>query len=221
MEATSAADSGGPLMARALAMSGFTRAVVAVIGLAVAQAAAAQTSPNEDIAAALRRGDYATALPLIRPLAEKGDARAQFNLGVSYEHGLGVDANPAEAAKWYRLAADQNYSLAQHNLGALYEQGRGVPQDQIEALKWLRLAADRNNAFAQHRIGEFYEAGRGVPQDIVRAHMWFNLSAAQGHEPAAKNRSRLTAAMSREQIAEAQKLAREWKPAETPGTKPR
>ena len=118
----------------------------------------------------------------------------------------------AEAAKWYRLAADQGYSLAQNNLGILYEEGRGVPQDLAEAVKWHRLAADQNNAFAQNRLGALYENGRGVPKDNVRAHMWFNLSGAQGHQAAVKNRDKLTASMDREQVAEAQKLAREWKP---------
>lgn len=198
-------------------MNRIVRATLVAIGLAAILAATlaapVHAGPEEDIAAALSRGDYAAALPLIRPLAEKGDPRAQFNLGVSYEQGWGVEQNLSEAATWYRLAADQGYSLAQHNLGVLYEQGRGVPQDQTEALRWLRLAAERNNAFAQHRLGEFHESGRGMPQDAVRAHMWFNLSAAQGHEPAVQRRDRLTAAMSREQVAEAQKLAREWKPA--------
>ncbi len=186
-------------------------AVFLVIAMCVAAPAGA--APMDDAAAALRRGDYATALKVIRPLAEQGSAMAQFNLGVSYDQGWGVPPDAAEALKWYRLAADQGYSLAQQNLGDIYSSGRGVPQDFAQALKWYRLAADQGNAFAQNNLGLMHEKGQGVPQDIVRAHMWFNLSGAQGHEQGLKNRDRAGASMTREQIAEAQKLARGWKPA--------
>ncbi|MET0873765.1 MAG: hypothetical protein ABWX81_03080 [Pseudolabrys sp.] len=96
--------------------------------------------PLEDADAALKRRDYASALRLIRPLAEQGDANAQYNLGVFYDNGL------------------------------------------------------------------------GVPQDKVRAYMWFNLSAAQGKEGAAAFRDLIARRMTPAQIAEAQRLAREWKP---------
>ena len=96
--------------------------------------------PLEDADAALKRRDYATALRLIRPLAEQGDANAQYNLGVFYDNGL------------------------------------------------------------------------GVRQDKVRAYMWFNLSAAQGREGAAAFRDLIARRMTPAQIAEAQRLAREWKP---------
>jgi TPR repeat protein len=184
-----------------------------VLVIAMCFALPADAAPMDDAAAALRRGDYATALKLIRPLADQGNALAQFNLGVSYDQGWGVPQDAGEALKWYRLAADQGYSLAQQNLGDIYSGGRGVPQDFGEALKWYRLAADQNNAFAQNSLGLMYENGQGVPQDIVRAHMWFNLSGAQGHERGLKNRARAGALMTKEQVAEAQKLARSWKPA--------
>jgi TPR repeat protein len=107
-------------------------AIILVLGFAVPAAA----GPLEDADAALKRRDYANAMRLIRPLAEQGDANAQYNLGVFYDNGL------------------------------------------------------------------------GVPQDKVVAYMWFNMSAAQGREGA----RRMTPA----QIAEAQKLAREWKPTKQP-----
>ena len=96
--------------------------------------------PLEDADAALKRRDYASALRLIRPLAEQGDANAQYNFGVFYDNGL------------------------------------------------------------------------GVPQDKVRAYMWFNLSAAQGREGAAAFRDLIARRTTPAQIAEAQRLAREWKP---------
>ena len=69
---------------------------------------------------------------------------------------------------------------------------------------------------AQFNLGAMYANGQGVPQDYVRAHMWFNLSAAQGNQGAAKNRDIAARRMTPAQIAEAQKLAREWKPTKQP-----
>jgi TPR repeat protein len=110
-------------------------AIILVLGFAPPAAA----GPLEDADAALKRRDYATAVRLNRPLAEQGNANAQYNLGTFYDNGL------------------------------------------------------------------------GVPQDKVRAYMWFSLSAAQGREGAAALRDLIARRMTPAQIAEAQKLAREWK----------
>jgi uncharacterized protein len=93
---------------------------------------AAWAGPLEDANAAYDRGDYATALPLFRSLAEQGDARAETNLGVMYSKGQGVAQDYAAAAKWYRKAADQEYALGQNDLGGLYEAGHGVKKDYAE-----------------------------------------------------------------------------------------
>lgn len=113
---------------------------VAVIILAFSYAESVAAGPLEDADAALKRRNYQTAVRLILPLAEQGNADAQYNLGVLYDNGL------------------------------------------------------------------------GVPQDKVRAYMWFNLSAAQGREGAAAFRDLVARLMTPAQIAEAQRLAREWKP---------
>src|SRR5262245_39691075 len=105
------------------------RTAVAMIVLAAWLLPGPAASQLEDAAAALSRGDYATGLRIVRPLAEQGDARAQYNLAVSYEQGWGVSQDLAEAARWYRRAAEQGYSLAQHNLGEFYRAGRGVARD--------------------------------------------------------------------------------------------
>jgi TPR repeat protein len=79
-------------------------------------------------------------------------------------------------------------------------------------VKWFRKAADQGHAAAQHNLGFMYHNGLGVPQDYVMAHMWFNLAAALGDEKALKTRDALAKNMTSEQITEAQRLAREWKP---------
>jgi len=81
--------------------------------------------------------------------AEKGNAKAQFDLGLKYDTGEGVRQDYAEAAKWYRKAAEQGYAEAQFNLGTMYDEGRGVRQDYAEAAKWYRKAKDQGVAGAQ------------------------------------------------------------------------
>jgi len=168
--------------------------------------------PYEDATAAYSRGDYATALRLLRPLANQGNAAAQNDLGYLFATGHGVLQNYVEAVKWFRLSASQGDVGAQYNLGVMYDNGRGVPQNYAEALNWYRLAADQDHALAQRNLGSMYYKGEGVPQDYVRAHMWLNLSATQGDQDAAKSRDIVAKLMTPAQIAEAQKLAREWRP---------
>ncbi len=84
--------------------------------------------------------------------------------------------------------------------------------DYATALKEWRPLAEQGDALAQYNLGVMYFMGRGVPQDDVQARMWLNLAAAQGHEPARKYRDRLAEVMTPAQVAEAQRLAREWKP---------
>jgi len=79
--------------------------------------------------AAYDRGDYATAVEEWLPIAEQGNADAQYNLGIMYDNGYGVPQDYAEAVRWYRLAAEQGYAKAQFVLGVMYDNGRGVPQD--------------------------------------------------------------------------------------------
>ena len=94
----------------------------------------------------------------------------------------------------------------------MYESGRGVPQSWAEAAIWFRNAADQGLADAQYDLGRTYADGRGVQRDYVRAYLWFSLATGQGDQRAAHSRSILISLMSPAQIAEGQKLAREWKP---------
>jgi tetratricopeptide (TPR) repeat protein len=133
----------------------------------------------DDARAAMTKGreeDYVTALKLLRPLAEEGNASAEQLVGTVYFH----QNNMVEAVKWYRKAGDQGYGQAQRNLGYHYQKGIGV----------LR--------------------------DVVTADMWLNLAAAAGESDAADERDELEKRMSPAQIAEAEKLAREWKPITQP-----
>lgn len=125
-----------------------------------------------------------------------------------YITGQVVQQDSAAAALWFRKAAEQGYDL-----GTLYLHGRGLTQDDTEAVLWFRKAADQGDAVAEFLLGNQYANGKGVPQDYVRAHMWFSLAAAQGEQRAVKTLEMAEPRMTPAQIAEAQKLARDWKPA--------
>ena len=95
--------------------------------------------------AAYKRGDFATALRELSPLANLGYAGAQYRLGVMYERGRGVPQDYKTAVKWYRLAAEQGDALAQQSLGVMYGQGQGVAQDNIRAHMWSNIAASQGD----------------------------------------------------------------------------
>jgi len=110
--------------------------------------------------------------------AEKGDAEAQFKLGVCYEKGQGVMTNCEEAVRWYRMAAEKGNAQAQCNLGDCYAYGRGVAKDGKEAVSWYRMAAVQENAEAQFCLGRCYNIGVGVPKDNRKAMHWFAKAVA-------------------------------------------
>ena len=123
----------------------------------------------------------------------------------------------ATALREWRPLTEQGYADAQFNLGVMYDEGRGVPQDDAEAVKWYRKAAEQGDAGAQYNLGVMYGNGLGVPQDYAQAHMWYNLAASrfppgEDRDKAVKNRDIVAKRMTPAQIAEAQKLARKWKP---------
>ena len=102
--------------------------------------------PKQKTPASSRRADE------LRALAERGDAQAQFNLGVKYANGRGVRQDDEEAVKWFTLAAEQGDASAQFSLGVMYEKGHGVSRDDDEAVKWYRLAAKQGYANAQRNL---------------------------------------------------------------------
>jgi TPR repeat protein len=142
----------------------------------------------EDGITAYGRGDYTTAMRLLRPLAEQDQSS---------------------------FADRITTATAQYLLGTMYYLGKEVPQDHMQAVLWTRRAAEQGHAAAQMSLGGTYLDGKGVPQDRVQALMWFDLAASvydDACEVARKDREDVIAKMTPAQIAEAQRLAREWKP---------
>jgi uncharacterized protein len=184
---------------------------IAIFILAIALALPAQgMSQNSDwLTKAFRKGDYATVLRGLKPLAEQGNAGAQYNLGNMYLFARGVQKDYVEALKWFHQAAMQDHVRAQYNLGNMLRLGTGAAQNYSEAVKWLRKAAEQGYASAQANLGSMYSAGEGVLQDNIRGYMWANLAAAQGNETGTKNREVNAKHMTPSQIMEAKRLSQE------------
>jgi hypothetical protein len=136
---------------------------------------------------AYKCGDYAAALIEFQALANQGNAIAQFFVGSMYRNGEGLVADPGEAARWIRLAAERGMVDAQFALGVMYDDGEGVKRDTAEAVRWYRLAARRGCASAQFNLGECFHQGRGVERSETRAWWWISLAAAQGDPNAQLN----------------------------------
>ena len=154
------------------------RALLRAVALFLALTGAALAGPFEDADAAYIRGDYTTTFRIIRPLAERGDARAQNLLGV------------------------------------LYSLGQGATQDYSAALRWFAMSAEQGNPSALLNLARMYYTGRGI-NDLTRAHMYSNLAAVRlspgsNLETAIAIRNAAEGLMTSRQIAEAQRLAREW-----------
>lgn len=159
-----------------LALSGFV--LVATTAPARADFAAG--------AAAYDAGDDATAMREWAPLAELGDAGAQFALGTLYESGRGVPAVDLEqAVAWYRAAAAQGQPSAQNNLALLYAAGRGVPRNPFTAADLWQKAATAGHPLAQFNLALAYERGLGLPRDYDAAARWYAEAGNRGVADAA------------------------------------
>jgi TPR repeat protein len=166
----------------------------------------------DQAAAAFDKRDYATALKELKPLADKGDARSQYAMGVMAENGFGMPKDLSQAATWYRKAAEQGNTDAQFNLGAMYEHGVGMPVNYAQAARWYRPAAESGDIDALSNLGVLYATGRGVPQDKVLALALYNVSVAfdsNKGSTAARNRQGLANQMSLEQVNQAMALTDE------------
>lgn len=165
-------------------------------------------------------GSTTAALRWLRRAAEAGHAPAQSRLADMLAEGRGIAQDDAEAVQWLNRAAAQGNAEARGRLGAMYLRGRGVPQDFAVAAEWLGAAAEQGDAAAQGLLGTLYAHGRGVAVDQVAAHQWLNLSAATARDIELRTRSAMArdvvaARMSVEEIAEAQRRARDWRPAQS------
>jgi uncharacterized protein len=189
-----------------------TRSLAGVLVVFLCSSSTTMAGDLENGVAAYNRLDSVTAWRLLQPLAERGEAGAQALVGDMYARGLGVTYDGTEAVHWWRRAAEQGDASAQEELATAYFWGDGVEQDHSEAAKWFLKAAVQGATFAQISLAFLYERGEGVGQDFALANIWLSLAAAEGQPVAKTELNRLASKMNSGQVAEAQRLARDWRP---------
>jgi TPR repeat protein len=143
--------------------------------------------------------------------------RLSLIISCLYARGRGVAEDQAHALEWLRDAAEGGHAESQCILGSYYARGFLVPRSYDDAAKWYNKSAVQGCDWAQERLAQLYYLGRGVPSNFVLAHMWASLAMdpvidENAPEPIAQLRDKVESEMTRDQIAEAQRLAKEWSP---------
>lgn len=159
--------------------------------------------------------DYAEAVKWFRKPAEEGLAYPQFEMGFMYLNGLGVKRDDSEAIKWFRKVAERGRRGTHLRLVSVDRANDGMQAIFGDALKRYQETAKEKLTFSQLGLATMYEQGQGVPQDSIQALMWLNIAlseySGEGREVALRHRNSLTESMTSEQIAEAQRLASQYK----------
>lgn len=154
------------------------------ITLALCLAATVVAADELRAALGLLEGDPEQGVERLRALADEGDVRAQFAVGVAYLEGIGVEPDATVSARWFEQAAREAYAPAQFNLGNGYRLGTGLPRDEQLATHWWTQAAEQGLAEAQFNLALAYHLGRGVTRDPAKAAEWYRSAAANGSRAA-------------------------------------
>lgn len=165
---------------------------------------------------AFHRGNHKVALEKFTPLANGGNAVAQYYLGKIYMQGLGTKPDPAKAISWTRKAANQKNADAEYFMGFLCYYGMGTPQSYTEAMSWYRRAADAGHVKAQSALGMMFVNGESGSQDIVQAYKWLKLAELAGDADAGSKLRAVEEKMSAERLKEGGALVQNWKPKQEP-----
>lgn len=160
--------------------------------------------------AAYKSGDYETALKEWQPLAEAGDARAQFGLGALYADGFGVPMDDVQALDWFGRAAEQGNANAQYRLGVMHQNGWGVPMSDESASGWYQKAAEQGFTQAQVALGQVYAASYSALFDPVKAYQWFAVAMELDDIDGKVKLEEIAPQLSPEQTEQAKQLTNEW-----------
>jgi len=139
-------------------------------------------------------------------LANQGNVKAQYQLGLIYLKGQEVERNVFEAIRWFHKAAEKGHLKAQFSLGKAYANGKAVD----EAVVWYTKAAEGGHPRAQNNLGLMYATGEGVQRDYIQAYKWWLLSSRKGDRIAERNRRRLKQKLTAAQIEDAERMAEEF-----------
>ena len=149
-------------------------------------------------------------LETVQARAERGDADAQFNLGLEFAQGQGKSVDYEQALRWFFKAAEQGHVRAQFNLGIMYARGQGMPSDQSQSVLWMQKAANLGDAEAQYSLGiAHYRASlarlpkaTNAAESRVEAYKWLQLAAAQRYQDSERVWTVMTLEMTNEDVAD-------------------
>jgi len=161
-----------------------TKHLLITILLFLSLSATVCAGPLEDGHDAYDRKEYTKAYDIWIKLANEGDPEAQYNIGLLYLNGLGVEKNERLALMWFTYAGEQGMADAQYNAGVLFYSGKGVYPDHKSAIEWWTLAAAQGHANAQNNLAIMYAFGYGTGQDSQQALQLWTAAAEQGHPDA-------------------------------------
>lgn len=144
--------------------------------------------------------------------AQEGSVTAQYNLGMRYYNGDGVDKDYKSAAMWLDKAANQGDMDAQASLGTMYQKGQGVAQDEQQAFRWYLQSAQQGNHIAQYNLATLYASGRGTRPNNAEAYFWLLLCTGIGGDDVDALKSSIEGRMTEAQIDAIKKRAESWEP---------
>ena len=164
------------------------RQFFAAAALALLFASPAFSADINQVTAALKKGDFSVVKTQLIPLAESGDARAQFNLGVSYKFGNGVEKDLRKSFIWTLKAAQNGEPRAQVNLASMYVDGiASGKRDIAAAINWYQKAATKGDLNADLSLAKIYRDGIGGRVDYARAFEYYSHAADKGSNEARYN----------------------------------
>lgn len=164
--------------------------LILLIPLSLAAHAAPATDPLADALRTLEAGRHQQGIQMLTPLANAGNALAQYRLGMLYYHGQGVNEDEKMAIYWWKKAAEQGNVESMFQLGSAYlfgtQTAKFVPDPDREAAIWYFQAASAGHVEAQYHLGLLFLAGKGVVENRQESARWMQKAAAQGHPEAKK-----------------------------------
>lgn len=160
--------------------------------------------------AAYKAGDFKKAYDIWLPLAEAGNAEAQFRVGRLYSFGEGRDSNVVKAIRWYELAVLKGHILANYNIGLLYLHGERVEENFLKASIYLKYSAENGHTKSQRALGVLYAIASGKIQNIILAYKWLHIAMNNGDLEAADIISKLNEYATQAELESGLGLMREW-----------
>ena len=172
-----------------------------------------EKAPNQSLAEPKKDRSLSVEFLSLKSMAENGDVKAQYNLGMKYYHGQEVAQDDNEAMKWYLKAAKKGYAKAQYHLGTMYADGLGTMKDSKKAVKWYLAAAGQGDALSQYDLGMMFFDGNGIERNYVTAYAWWHIASYNGNEYAKNAKEthfvKLKGKFSPDKVAEAHLLSKE------------